>query len=171
MIYWMSLMFKKVGKNILSKCISSDQITNKLSLPNDPTFTACLWDIAHVQSSNQIISVNDNKIMVHMWTNFVLILKILITLHDTKEVLKNSESDTCIYTQPLQSMLVIEKKIKQISILHWIKYFVDQKLTKAYKSLPDCIFSHFLNTQVHIIRSPCIYFFLFQSTKKPQLTT
>lgn len=135
MIYWMSLMFKKVGKNILSKCISSDQITNKLSLPNDPTFTACLWDIAHVQSSNQIISVNDNKIMVHMWTNFVPILKILIT------VLKNSESDTCIYTQPLQSMLVIEKKIKQISILHWIKYFVDQKLTKAYQIVFFHIFS------------------------------
>lgn len=135
MIYWMSLMFKKVGKNILSKCISSDQITNKLSLPNDPTFTACLWDIAHVQSSNQIIGVNDNKIMVHMWTNFVPILKILIT------VLKNSESDTCIYTQPLQSMLVIEKKIKQISILHWIKYFVDQKLTKAYQIVFFHIFS------------------------------
>lgn len=135
MIYWMSLMFKKVGKNILSKCISSDQITNKLSLPNDLTFTACLWDIAHVQSSNQIIGVNDNKIMVHMWTNFVPILKILIT------VLKNSESDTCIYTQPLQSMLVIEKKIKQISILHWIKYFVDQKLTKAYQIVFFHIFS------------------------------
>lgn len=145
MIYWMSLMFKKVGKNILSKCISSDQITNKLSLPNDPTFTACLWDIAHVQSSNQIISVNDNKIMVHMWTNFVPILKILITLHDTKEVLKNSESDTCIYTQPLQSMLVIEKKK-----LNKYQFFIGlnilstkslQKPTKAYQIVFFHIFS------------------------------
>lgn len=76
-----------------------------------------------------------------MWTNFVPILKILITLHDTKEVLKNSESDTCIYTQPLQSMLVIEKKIKQISILHWIKYFVEQKPTKAYQIVFFHIFS------------------------------